>query len=57
VGVPAWRGTTRFYIRRDPGQEHGVLYVADDAGERALIDPVAVDPSGRTTLDGWQPDK
>ena len=22
VGVPAWRGTTRFYIRRDPGQEH-----------------------------------
>ena len=57
VGVPAWRGTTRFYSRRDPGQEHGVLYVADDAGERALIDPVAIDPSGRTTLDGWQPDK
>ncbi|MFZ0163412.1 MAG: prolyl oligopeptidase family serine peptidase [Trebonia sp.] len=57
VGVPAWRGTTRFYSRRDPGQEHGVLYVADDAGERALIDPVAIDPSGRTTLDAWQPDK
>ncbi len=57
VGVPAWRGTARFYVRRDPGQEHGVLYVADDAGERALIDPVAIDPSGRTTLDGWQPDK
>ena len=34
-----------------------MLYVADDAGERALIDPVAIDPSGRTTLDGWQPDK
>jgi prolyl oligopeptidase len=57
VGLPAWRGTTRFYLRRDPGQEHGVLYVADDAAERALIDPVAIDPSGRTTLDGWQPDK
>ena len=57
VGVPAWRGTARFYSRRDPGQEHGVLYVADDAGMRALIDPVAIDPSGRTTLDGWQPDK
>jgi prolyl oligopeptidase len=57
VGVPAWRGTARFYSRRDPGQEHGVLYVADDAGERALIDPVAIDPSGRTTLDAWQPDK
>jgi prolyl oligopeptidase len=57
VGLPAWRGTSRFYTRRDPGQEHGVLYVADDAGERALIDPVAIDPSGRTTLDAWQPDK
>ena len=57
VGVPAWRGTSRFYTRRDPGQEHGVLYVADGAGERALIDPVAIDPSGRTTLDAWQPDK
>jgi len=56
VGVPAWRGTSRFYTRRDPGQEHGVLYVADEAGERALIDPIAIDPSGRTTLDAWQPD-
>src|SRR5208282_4829897 len=26
VSPPAWRGTTRFYSRRDPGQEHGVLY-------------------------------
>ncbi|MGA2829648.1 MAG: prolyl oligopeptidase family serine peptidase [Streptosporangiaceae bacterium] len=24
---------------------------------RTLIDPIAIDPSGRTTLDGWQPDK
>ena len=26
-------------------------------GGRTLIDPIAIDPSGRTTLDGWQPDK
>ena len=70
VGLPAWRGTTQFYTRRDPDQEHAVLYVAGtasgadadagtDAGdaERALIDLVAIDPSGRTTLDAWQPDK
>lgn len=79
VGVPVWRGTARFYTRRDPGQEHGVLYVSDKTtetkegsevsggngvsgsleagGERVLVDPVAVDPSGRTTLDHWQPDK
>src|SRR5580658_9352629 len=64
VGLPAWRGMTRFYTRRDPDQEHAVLYVADQeisagtgpgaetgviAGERVLIDPVAIDASGRTT--------
>src|ERR1700728_1991327 len=63
VGLPAWRGTTRFNTRRDPDQEHAVLYVTDqgisggDEGERVLIDPVAIDASGRTTLDAWQPDK
>ena len=53
VSPPAWRGDTRFYTRRDPGQEHGVLY-ADGA---PLVDPMAIDPTGRTTLDHWQPDK
>ncbi|HEY6791601.1 MAG TPA: prolyl oligopeptidase family serine peptidase [Trebonia sp.] len=53
VSPPAWRGTTCFATRRDPGQEHGVLY-ADGA---PLIDPMAIDPTGRTTLDHWQPDK
>ena len=57
VGVPTWRGTSGFYTRRDPGQEHGVLYVADGEAERVLVDPVAIDSSGRTTLDHWQPDK
>src|SRR5882724_1664218 len=28
VSPPAWRGNSRFFMRRDPGQEHGVLYVA-----------------------------
>ena len=58
VGTPAWRGERSFYSRRDPGQEHGVLYtqVADGPAE-VLIDPMATDPSGLTTLDAWQPDK
>src|SRR5215470_16714820 len=38
VGTPVWRGTRCFYTRRDPGQEHAVLYVSDGA-ERALVDP------------------
>jgi prolyl oligopeptidase len=34
-----------------------VLYTATAEGEQALIDPMTIDPSGRTTLDTWQPDK
>jgi prolyl oligopeptidase len=58
VGVPAWRGDRRFFTRRDPGQDHAVLYVANGShAERALVDPMVLDPSGHTTLDAWQPDK
>jgi prolyl oligopeptidase len=63
VGLPVWRGGRRFYTRRDPDQEHAVLYAveadtsASEDRERALIDPAAIDPSGRATLDAWQPDK
>ena len=33
-----------------------MLFTATPAdGERALIDPTALDPPGATTLDGWQP--
>ena len=58
VGTPAWRGDRLFYTRRDPGAEHGVLCTrVGDSPEQMLIDPMAIDPSGLTTLDAWQPDK
>jgi len=58
VGSPVWRGERRFFLRRAPDQEHAVLYTVDPGGEeRVLVDPVALDPSGLTTLDSWQPDK
>ncbi|MEZ0077074.1 prolyl oligopeptidase family protein [Planotetraspora sp. GP83] len=57
VGTPVWRGERRFFTRRTPEQEHPVLYVADGQGERALVDPMALDSSGLTTLDSYQPDK
>jgi prolyl oligopeptidase len=71
IGVPVWRGERQFFTRRLPGQEHAVLCTVDPGtagpggpagpGEptagRTLIDPAALDPSGKTTLDGWQPDK
>ncbi|MFB4282463.1 prolyl oligopeptidase family protein [Nonomuraea sp. MTCD27] len=58
VGAPAWRGERYFFSRRTPDQEHAVYYVVEpDGTERALIDPMAIDPSGLTTLDTVQPDK
>ena len=58
VGTPAWRGERSFYTRRDPGAEHGMLCTRlGDGTEQVLVDPMAIDPSGLTTLDAWQPDK
>jgi prolyl oligopeptidase len=58
VGAPAWRGPRQFFIRRQPGQEHGALLTAAPGEpERVLIDPAALDPAGLTTLDSWQPDQ
>ncbi|MFR9804662.1 prolyl oligopeptidase family serine peptidase [Pseudonocardia sp. RS010] len=61
VSVPLWRAGRAFFSRREPGQEHAVVYVREPDGagsvrERALLDPVALDPSGLTTLDTWVPD-
>src|SRR3954462_2573701 len=58
VGTPAWRGDRQFFMRRTAEQEHAVLLTADrDGTARLLVDPVAIDPSGSTTLDAWQPSK
>src|SRR5215831_5798433 len=57
VDAPAWRGERQFFTRRAAGQEHAVLYTATPSGgERVLIDPMAIDETGTTTLDNWQPD-
>src|SRR5579859_1191874 len=58
VGTPAWRGERSFFSKREPGQEHAVLCTRVGGGPvEVLVDPMAIDPSGLTTLDGWQPDK
>jgi prolyl oligopeptidase len=58
VGTPVWRGERCFFTRRDPDQEHGVLCTRlADRPVEVLVDPMAIDPSGLTTLDAWQPDK
>nr|WP_239522384.1 prolyl oligopeptidase family serine peptidase [Geodermatophilus sabuli] len=56
VGVPVWRAGRAFSTRRDPGQEHAVLRVREpDGTTRVLVDPMALDPAGTTTLDAWAP--
>ena len=58
VGTPVWRGERSFFTQRAPDQEHGVLCTRlADGPVEVLVDPTAVDPSGLTTLDAWQPDK
>jgi prolyl oligopeptidase len=58
VSAPAWRRRRQFFMRRTAHQEHAVLLTVDpDGSERVLIDPMAIDPTGTTTLDAWQPSK
>ncbi|GAA0438592.1 prolyl endopeptidase [Acrocarpospora corrugata] len=69
VGTPVWREGRAFRVRREPGQEHAVLFVGlpeipsevvrrmpADVGElvwHVVLDPMVVDPAGTTTLDDW----
>ena len=56
ITAPVWRGKRSFLMRRLPEQEHLVLLTVDEAGEeKVLIDPIALNPNGTTTLDGWSP--
>jgi len=58
VGPPAWRGDRAFSVRREPEAEHAVLRCREpDGAERVLVDPMAIDTTGLTTLDAWQPAK
>jgi prolyl oligopeptidase len=58
VGPPAHRGDRTFFMRREPDGNMAVLWTIDpDGTERVLIDPMALDPEGHTTLDSFQPSK
>jgi len=64
ISPPYIRGERTFFTKRNPGQQFAVLYVRDTTDShtnpetaRVLIDPMAMDPEGHTTLDSWQPSK
>jgi prolyl oligopeptidase len=56
VTAPLWRADRLFFTRRTATMEHAVLLTVDpDGRERVLVDPLALDPAGTTTLDHWVP--
>jgi prolyl oligopeptidase len=59
VGTPVFAGDRWFATHRAPGQEHAVLGTGigtdTTVADRVLVDPGALDPSGATTLDSWEP--
>jgi prolyl oligopeptidase len=57
ISPPYYRGDRTFLMRRNPGEQFASLLVIEHGIERVLIDPMALDPEGLTTLDSWQPSK
>jgi len=59
ISTPAWRGERSFYMCRKAGEELGILYTRKnlDSPEIVLLNPIALDPTGKTTLDAFQPSK
>ncbi|MFA7322854.1 MAG: prolyl oligopeptidase family serine peptidase [Candidatus Nanopelagicales bacterium] len=57
ISPPYARGDRTFFVRRLPGEQFASLLVREGGIERTLIDPIALDPDGLTTLDSWQPSK
>ena len=55
VSPPQAFGDRLFYHRLEPGQEYAVLVALIDGIERVVVDPLAWDPSGASTLEAWQP--
>lgn len=53
--LPVFRRARTFYRFRRGAEDQAALYVEEDGIRRTLIDPVALDPSGRTVLEAWEP--
>lgn len=51
VSVPFKRGKRTFWERKSKDREKGVMYWREGEGEpRILLDPLAIDPTGKTSL-------
>ncbi|MEV4411831.1 prolyl oligopeptidase family serine peptidase [Catellatospora sp. NPDC049609] len=56
VSTPVCRGDRKFFYRREAGHEHRAFLSIDSGDtERMLIDPMLIDPTGRTLIDFAEP--
>jgi prolyl oligopeptidase len=55
VLTPKARGDRMFVRRLGAGEDHPTLFVLEDGAERPLLDPLALDPGGRTVVEAWEP--
>jgi prolyl oligopeptidase len=55
VLTPKFRAGRIFLRRQRADRNQPVLFVLADGAERELLDPLALDPAGRTVLDTWEP--
>jgi len=55
LSLPRFRGERVFFTRQTPADDRPVLFLAYANQERPLFDPAIADPSGRITLDSWDP--
>jgi prolyl oligopeptidase len=55
LGVPIVCGDRAFFTARRGSAEQACLYVRERGGERTLLDPAMLDPSGLVTIDWWYP--
>lgn len=57
LGPSVVRGSRRFFTRRDPGMEQAVLVVAEEDGERRLLDPVGLSGAMTGAIDWYNVSK
>ncbi len=55
VLTPKTRATATFVRRHPAGRDHPTLFVTAGGTERPLLDPLTIDPTGRTVLENWEP--
>lgn len=57
VSKPDMAGGMFFYLKLEKGAEQPRLVVNENGAERVLLDPIEIDPTGKTALDWYYPSR